>query len=62
MSHPEKLVTRQLRAQFAAGLSAMYAGAVPAYATLVEVSQPAIGPGIHDPYALYEALSKEAPR
>jgi len=31
-------VTWQLRAQFAAGLSAMYAGEVPAYATLVEVS------------------------
>jgi uncharacterized glyoxalase superfamily metalloenzyme YdcJ len=29
----------QLRAQFAAGLSAMYAGEVPAYATLVEVSE-----------------------
>jgi uncharacterized glyoxalase superfamily metalloenzyme YdcJ len=39
MSHPKKLVTWQLRAQFAAGLSAMYAGEVPAYATLVEVSQ-----------------------
>ncbi|KLO46054.1 hypothetical protein ABW17_04285 [Mycobacterium nebraskense] len=32
------LVTWQLRAQFAAGLSAMYAHEVPAYATLVEVS------------------------
>jgi uncharacterized glyoxalase superfamily metalloenzyme YdcJ len=34
----KKLVTWQLRARFAAGLSAMYAGEVPAYATLVEVS------------------------
>jgi len=34
----QRLVTWQLRAQFAAGLSAMYAGEVPAYATLVEVS------------------------
>jgi uncharacterized glyoxalase superfamily metalloenzyme YdcJ len=32
------LVTWQLRAQFAAGLSTMYAREVPAYATLVEVS------------------------
>ena len=31
-------MTWQLRAQFAAGLSAMYAGEVPAYGTLVEVS------------------------
>jgi uncharacterized glyoxalase superfamily metalloenzyme YdcJ len=31
-------MTWQLRAQFAAGLSAMYAAEVPAYATLVEVS------------------------
>jgi uncharacterized glyoxalase superfamily metalloenzyme YdcJ len=35
---PEKLDAWQLRAQFAAGLSAMYAGEVPAYGTLVEVS------------------------
>jgi uncharacterized glyoxalase superfamily metalloenzyme YdcJ len=41
MSSPEKLVPWQLRAQFAAGLSAMYASEVPAYATLVEVSQQA---------------------
>jgi uncharacterized glyoxalase superfamily metalloenzyme YdcJ len=33
------LVTWQLRALFAAGLSAMYAGEVPAYGTLVAVSQ-----------------------
>jgi uncharacterized glyoxalase superfamily metalloenzyme YdcJ len=32
-------VTWQLREQFAAGLSAMYAGEVPAYGTLVEVSE-----------------------
>jgi uncharacterized glyoxalase superfamily metalloenzyme YdcJ len=38
MSHPKKLVTWQLRAQFAAGLSAMYAAEVPAYATLVAVT------------------------
>ncbi len=38
MSPGKRLVTWQLRAQFAAGLSAMYAGEVPAYATLVEVS------------------------
>jgi uncharacterized glyoxalase superfamily metalloenzyme YdcJ len=38
MSLAKRLVTWQLRAQFAAGLSAMYAGEVPAYATLVEVS------------------------
>jgi uncharacterized glyoxalase superfamily metalloenzyme YdcJ len=38
MSSAKRLVTWQLRAQFAAGLSAMYAGEVPAYATLVEVS------------------------
>jgi uncharacterized glyoxalase superfamily metalloenzyme YdcJ len=38
VSHPQKLVTWQLRAQFAAGLSAMYATEVPAYATLVQVS------------------------
>jgi uncharacterized glyoxalase superfamily metalloenzyme YdcJ len=35
----KRLVTWQLRAQFAAGLSAMYAGEVPAYGTLVEVSE-----------------------
>lgn len=34
----KKQPTSQLRAQFAAGLSAMYAGEVPAYGTLVEVS------------------------
>ncbi len=38
MSPAKRLVTWQLRAQFAAGLSAMYAGEVPAYGTLVEVS------------------------
>jgi uncharacterized glyoxalase superfamily metalloenzyme YdcJ len=38
MSAAKRLVTWQLRAQFAAGLSAMYAGEVPAYATLVEVT------------------------
>ena len=38
MSSRKRLVTWQLRAQFAAGLSAMYAGEVPAYATLVEVT------------------------
>jgi uncharacterized glyoxalase superfamily metalloenzyme YdcJ len=37
MSHPKKLATWQLRAQFVAGLSAMYASEVPAYATLVDV-------------------------
>ncbi|HSS23888.1 MAG TPA: VOC family protein [Mycobacterium sp.] len=35
----KRLLTWQLREQFAAGLSAMYAGEVPAYGTLVEVSQ-----------------------
>ena len=39
MSHPHKLAIWQLRAQFAAGLSAMYAAEVPAYGTLVQVSQ-----------------------
>src|ERR1700752_4095032 len=34
-----RLLTWQLRAQLAAGLSAMYAGEVPAYGTLVEVSE-----------------------
>jgi uncharacterized glyoxalase superfamily metalloenzyme YdcJ len=34
----KKLLTWQLRARFAAGLSAMYAGEVPAYGMLVEVS------------------------
>src|SRR6202012_2884706 len=34
----QRLVTWQLRAHFAAGLSAMYAREVPAYGTLVEVS------------------------
>lgn len=38
MSRAKRLATWQLRARFAAGLSAMYAGEVPAYATLVEVS------------------------
>jgi uncharacterized glyoxalase superfamily metalloenzyme YdcJ len=38
MSPRKTLVTWQLRAGFAAGLSVMYAGEVPAYATLVEVS------------------------
>jgi uncharacterized glyoxalase superfamily metalloenzyme YdcJ len=81
MSHPKKLATWQLRAQFVVGLSAMYAGEVPAYATLVDVLDHdstgrdvaddsgydigwpagAIGRDIHDPYALYEALSQEAP-
>ena len=39
MTHPQKLVTWQLRALFAAGLSAMYAAEVPAYGTLVQVSE-----------------------
>lgn len=39
MSRTKRLVTWQLRAQFAAGLSTMYAGEVPAYGTLVEVTQ-----------------------
>ncbi|WAJ46328.1 VOC family protein [Mycobacterium sp. Aquia_216] len=39
MSRPRRLVTWQLRERFAAGLSAMYAGEVPAYGTLVEVSE-----------------------
>jgi uncharacterized glyoxalase superfamily metalloenzyme YdcJ len=42
MTHPKagkRLATWQLRARFAAGLSAMYAGEVPAYGTLVEVSE-----------------------
>jgi len=38
MRSAKKLVTWQLRARFAAGLSAMYAGGVSAYATLIEVS------------------------
>jgi uncharacterized glyoxalase superfamily metalloenzyme YdcJ len=38
VSPARRLATWQLRAQFAAGLSAMHAGEVPAYATLVEVS------------------------
>jgi uncharacterized glyoxalase superfamily metalloenzyme YdcJ len=38
LSRVEKLVSWQLRERFAAGLSAMYAHEVPAYATLVEVS------------------------
>src|ERR1700739_3849078 len=38
MTRAKRLVTSQLRARFAAGLSAMYAGEVPAYATLVEVT------------------------
>jgi hypothetical protein len=47
MSPQKKLVTWQLHVQFAAGPSAMHA---------------AIGRDIHNPYALYAALSKEAPR
>jgi uncharacterized glyoxalase superfamily metalloenzyme YdcJ len=39
MSRVKRRVTWQLRAQFAAGLSAMYAGEVPAYGTLVEVTE-----------------------
>ena len=39
MSRAKRLATWQLRAQFAAGLSAMYAGEVPAYGTLVQVSE-----------------------
>lgn len=39
MTRPKWLETWQLRAQFAAGLSAMYAAEVPAYGTLVEVSE-----------------------
>ena len=39
MSPAKRLATWQLRARFAAGLSAMYAGEVPAYGTLVEVSE-----------------------
>jgi uncharacterized glyoxalase superfamily metalloenzyme YdcJ len=38
LSHAKKLPSWRLREQFAAGLSAMYGGEVPAYATLVEVS------------------------
>jgi uncharacterized glyoxalase superfamily metalloenzyme YdcJ len=38
MSDPNRLVTWQLRALFAAGLSAMYAAEVPAYGALVHVS------------------------
>ena len=38
MTPAKRLVTWQLRACFAAGLSAMYAAEVPAYSTLVEVS------------------------
>ncbi|MGH3521909.1 MAG: 2-oxoadipate dioxygenase/decarboxylase family protein, partial [Mycobacterium sp.] len=38
MSRAKKLPTWRLRERFAAGLSAIYAGEVPAYATLVEVS------------------------
>jgi uncharacterized glyoxalase superfamily metalloenzyme YdcJ len=38
MRPAKKLLTWQLRAQFAAALSEMYAGEVPAYATLVKVS------------------------
>jgi uncharacterized glyoxalase superfamily metalloenzyme YdcJ len=38
MSPVKRVATWELRAQFAAGLSAMYAGEVPAYTTLVEVS------------------------
>ncbi|OBB88056.1 DUF1338 domain-containing protein [Mycobacterium colombiense] len=39
MTRTKWLETWQLRAQFAAGLSAMYAAEVPAYGTLVEVSE-----------------------
>jgi uncharacterized glyoxalase superfamily metalloenzyme YdcJ len=39
MSRPRTLATWQLRARFAAGLSAMYAAEVPAYGTLVRVSE-----------------------
>jgi len=39
VSEPQRLVTWQLRALFAAGLSAMYAAEVPAYGTLVKVSE-----------------------
>lgn len=39
MTRTKWLETWQLRAQFAAGLSAMYAAEVPAYRTLVEVSE-----------------------
>jgi uncharacterized glyoxalase superfamily metalloenzyme YdcJ len=39
VSRAKRFVTWQLRALFAAGLSAMYAGEVPAYGTLVAVSQ-----------------------
>lgn len=39
MRPADRLVPWQLRARFAAGLSAMYAGEVPAYATLVEVTE-----------------------
>ncbi|MCK8646264.1 2-oxoadipate dioxygenase/decarboxylase [Mycobacterium colombiense] len=39
MTRTKWLDTWQLRAQFAAGLSAMYAAEVPAYRTLVEVSE-----------------------
>ncbi|BAV40521.1 VOC family protein [Mycobacterium ulcerans] len=38
MSSTNKLATWELRARFAAGLSAMYAGEVPAYSTLVDVT------------------------
>lgn len=38
MSPAKRLLTWQLRERFAAGLSARYAGEVPAYGTLVEVS------------------------
>jgi uncharacterized glyoxalase superfamily metalloenzyme YdcJ len=39
MSRAKRLASWQLRERFAAGLSAMYAGEVPAYGTLVEVSE-----------------------
>ena len=38
MAEVSRLVTWQLRAKFAAALSAMYAAEVPAYTTLVDVS------------------------
>ena len=37
-SSNERIQTSQLRARFAAALSAMYGAEVPAYTTLVEVS------------------------
>lgn len=51
MSTPE-IPTWQLRARFAAALSTMYSAEVPAYTTLVKVS---------DPYNLYDATAQEPP-